>query len=98
MTEDIPKSNVKYKTESFTNFVQDDTIIKESRVSESKPFSQFKKNFSGFMSMDFASRSLDDTYDSVSVRSVRIIFAYGALHPPRYMSRTLNTCGSLKKN
>jgi len=40
----------------------------EDVMPKAKGFSQFKKNFSNFISMDFSSKSMDDCNDTVSVR------------------------------
>lgn len=40
----------------------------EDVIPKTKAFSQFKKNISNFISMDFSSRSMDDGNDTVSVR------------------------------
>ena len=40
----------------------------EDVLPKNKTFSQFKKNITNFMSMDFSSKSVDDYADTVSVR------------------------------
>lgn len=40
----------------------------EDAMPKGKAFSQFKKNISNFMSMDFTSKSMDDYNDAGSVR------------------------------
>ncbi|XP_065226318.1 bridge-like lipid transfer protein family member 3B isoform X2 [Planococcus citri] len=61
------EASLTYGTDNVVHF-QASEMIEVVKPSQSNTFTQFKKGFSNFMSMDFMSKSVDDT-DTMSIRS-----------------------------
>lgn len=60
------EASLNYGTDNVVHF-QTTEMIEVVKPSQSNTFTQFKKGFTNFMSMDFMSKSLDDT-DNMSIR------------------------------
>lgn len=66
--DDSRKNVIKYNAESGCVIPQAQWEVEEMNTKSGNTFTQFKKNFSNLISMDFSAKSVDENSDSLSMR------------------------------